>query len=977
MLEKIGNKDVLVHNYTSNFDVKEMIHEVLIPKAFPGIPMNKLNVGLNGVTSEYIGQAIEDAHATSALMMNESFITKAVLPRSIYTEGAAYDLGYTFATPSRCDFALQLSLQDVIKYSTKVQNTSTLRYVLDKNTRLMLGDNNYRLDYDIIIDHMMQDGKRIFKIYYDMEEKNSISTITSKYIKHQATMIDWLVLFVNLREFERKTDYVSLTDNIITTNSDVKLSWVGQIAGIDLVYINPYGDRIPMKMKIQDTKADVEPFVWYRFEDDNQIVLSFSSNEGYWIPDFNSKVEYTIYTCHGKAADFDTYNRKSGVPVQKSGERFSYNASTKMVALCYGGSVGGLDRGDVEDLRDDIIIAKNTCNSISTAYDLQLWFNKFARRYKTISKFFKRRDDPSGQLYSQFIAIIKDTYIYPTNTLSIEVEHDQFDFVNSDVSGENKEFIIKAGHLWEYDIPYVEKINLHMDGDHLKMDDKYGDPGWRFEIDDRGHLMMKVPYGLKNAEFFIDENDHLKVKYDNVRDCVRMVESADGPAMITDEALPTINEDRPFMMVNPFTIKINRDPSISMCYSYLINHTSWPDDIPLNNDCFYQFQLATFSIERSLSHKHNNMYHIEVICVPTVNTNTKLKYVEGIGDEFNKIDNTLRMVLIIQTREDGETGYIEMDPIELRESGSIVFAVDIAVYDNVRSDKMIEVDLSRTNQMHSLILRGPNTGKVLMDAEESSFHFAVMMKNTNQKMTTGLYDDTSFKEYVMANRFCNDHRGLYLYRPMNMMRSVVNYIGENNNYIANVSLIPFLKWDIPFDDEKMSYFIQAFDNQYKAMEPVTSKLEGNAFLDFKLYNTYGRSSNYYIGPKDGSTVLRDSDILLDDVYVRIKMKMCVHDRSMYAQTANEVINEIVSFFTMLNSGDRTDVHLSNIIHNIECNHPNVNYIRFLGFNNYDANKQSIFVKFTDVSDLKENELMTHIPEMIRVDSDSIEITEET
>lgn len=119
MLEKIGSKDVIVHNYTSNFDVKEFIQEVLIPKAFPGIPMNKLNVGFNGVISEYVGQAIEDAHATSSLMMNESFITKAILPKSIYAEASAYDLGYSFATPSRCDFALQLSLSDVIQYSTK------------------------------------------------------------------------------------------------------------------------------------------------------------------------------------------------------------------------------------------------------------------------------------------------------------------------------------------------------------------------------------------------------------------------------------------------------------------------------------------------------------------------------------------------------------------------------------------------------------------------------------------------------------------------------------------------------------------------------------------------------------------------------------------------------------------------------------------------------------------------------------------
>lgn len=977
MLEKIGNKDVVVHNYTSNFDVKEFIQEVLIPQAFPGIPMNKLNVGFNGVVSEYIGQAIEDAHATSSLMMNESFITKAILPKSIYAEASAYDLGYTFATPSRCDFALELSLSDVIKYSTKVQNTSTLRYVLDKDTKLMLGDNNYKLDYDIIIDHMMQDGKRIFKIYYDMKENNSISTITSKYIKHQATSIDWLILFLNLREFDRKTDEVSLTDNLITTNSDIVLSWTNQIAGIDLVYINPYGERLPMKMKIENTKADVEPFVWYRFEDNNKIVLSFSSNDGYWMPDFNSKIEYTIYTCRGAASNFDSYNNKSGVPVQKTGERYSYNSSTKMVALCYGGSVGGLDKGTIEDLRDDVIIAKNTCDSISTAYDLQLWFERYANKYKSRSKIFKRRDDPSGQLFSQFIAIVNDTYVYPTNTLSISVDQDQFDYINSDANGVNEEFIIKAGHLWEYDQHFIEQVDIKINEDgNVVMSDKYGDFGYRFRIDENGHLMLRVPNNC-DVNFYINDEGHLIASYEEVRDRVRMVSGTDGMAMINDDTVPQITTERPFMFVNPFTIKINRDQVVSMNYNYLLNHTSWPNDVPLNNDYFYQFQLATFSIERSLSHTHNNMYHIEVICVPTVTSTSSLKYIEGVGDDFPLVDNNVRLVLIIQTREDGETGYIEMNPTELREAGSILFETDIAVKDNIRSDKMIEVDLERTKSMHSLIMYGDRAGKVFIDSEESSFHIAVMMKDKTGKFITGLFDDDSFRGYVMANRFCNDYRDFVLYKPMNMMRSVIKFNGENNDYNVQATLMSFLKWDIPYDDEKMAFFIQQFANQYKAMEPVLSKLEGNAFLDFKLFNTYGRSNNYYIGPKDGSTVLRDSDILLDDVYVTIKLKMCVYDRSMYTQTANDVINEIISFFDLLNDGDKTDVHLSNIIHAIECNHPNVKYLRFLGFNRYDANKQSIFVKYTDISDLKENELMTHIPEMIRVDSNSIEITEET
>jgi len=265
MIEKVGNKDVVVRNYTSNFDIKEFIQEVLIPKAFPNIPMNKLNLGFTGITSEMISQAIEDAHGTASLMMNESFITRAILPNSIYSEASLFDLGYTFATPSRCNFALQLWLPDIIKYSTAVKNSNTLRYILDKDTKLILGDNTYRLDYDIIIDHQFIDGKRVFNIYYDMEETNSISIVNNKYVKHQVTSIDWLVLFVELQEFERKVETNSITDNLVTTNSDIELKWNRQIAGLDLIYITPYGERRSMKLKTQYTKEDIDPFVWYSF----------------------------------------------------------------------------------------------------------------------------------------------------------------------------------------------------------------------------------------------------------------------------------------------------------------------------------------------------------------------------------------------------------------------------------------------------------------------------------------------------------------------------------------------------------------------------------------------------------------------------------------------------------------------------------------------------------------------------------------
>lgn len=918
MIEKIGNNEVIVRDYTSNFNIKEYIQDVLIPKAFPNIPMNKLNLGFTGIVSEIVSQAIEDTQATSSLMLNEAFPTRSILASSIYNHASLFNIGYAYAVPSRCNFALQLWIPDIIQYSAQVRNTQTYRYYLDKNTKIMLGNNNYKLDYDIIIDHQFIGGKRVFSVYYDMSENNSVSIVSNKYVKYQVSSIDWLVLFVELQEFDRKVETNSITDNLVTVNSDIKLKWNNQIAGVDLMYITPQGERLPMKLKTQHTSADVDPFVWYRFEDDNTMILSFSNNEGFFVPSFNSKIESTIYTCHGLSANFDSYDRKSGIPVQKIGERFSYNANTRMIALCYSGSVGGLDRGDIELLREDTILAYNTANALTTDNDLQMWFNRNAKRNGTRAEFFKRRDDPTGSLFSQFIVISDNTYVYPTNTLGIEIDQNEFDFVNNDQDGNASEFIIKPGHLWEYN----------------------------------------------------DSEDSIS------RNKLRMIHGVDSPAMITDDILPELNESRRFMFTNPFYIKIHRDPVILANYNCLINHTSWPEDIKIDTDSFYQFQLATLSIERSMSKKFNNKYKIQVICVPVIASDTDMKYVEGVTDDFPIYNNNLRLVMVTRSSTYGETGYIEMKPVELRNGGSILFETELSIHDNLQSNMMLEVDLDNTSGIHSLITTGPNEGKVFIDAKETSFHFICMMKDMYDEPRVKLFDDDSFSGYVMTNRFANAHRDLTLFSPLNMMRSVVEFSGKKNNYHISASLVPFLKYDVPLNDDKMLYFIRAFNEQYESMKPALNKLDGNSFIDFKLFNTYGRSSNYFIGPKDGEDVLWNSDIMLDNVYVKIKLRIAVYDRSLYTQTIEGINNDIKSFFDDLDSGKRTDVHASDLIHMIKENQPNVSYIRFIGFNDYDANKQSIFTKYDDVSAMNRELVQNYVPEMIRVDSDSIEIIEE-
>ena len=92
----------------------------------------------------------------------------------------------------------------------------------------------------------------------------------------------------------------------------------------------------------------------------------------------------------------------------------------------------------------------------------------------------------------------------------------------------------------------------------------------------------------------------------------------------------------------------------------------------------------------------------------------------------------------------------------------------------------------------------------------------------------------------------------------------------------------------------------------------------------------------------------------------------------WSATADSVMTEIRDFFNELNSDDRPNVYVSNLIRRIETNNPNVEHLKFLGINDYDARAQYIQVKYRDVSDLNRNELEILVPEIIQCVPDNIE-----
>jgi hypothetical protein len=458
--------DVVLNNYSDDSKIKRYIQDELMKKVFHDIPLSTLNTGAFSIINEYISQATEQMAFTSSFYFNESFITKAVLPDSIYAEGAIFNIGYRFAKPSTTQILLELKLSDLFAITQNAQNknkdTGLYEFILDKNTLINLKDGQtYSLDYDISFQYMndatasdTRNGAWI--VQYINDEPNSISVNKEKYISYRVTD-NWLCLFINASEYTRKVHTVVNNMSNGVPNPDTVIECEDHICGFDIVYVETTRDgekRVPVRqdhvLPIHATINDNLPYVHYIMDNSQTIRFMWQLQGNHsFIPKLNSRYEITIYTCHGKGANF-TETPKEQPNVITSTLRFKNNANVLKAAFIISGSLGGTDIGTAENVRRKTIEAYNTANVISTDHDIEEWFKTFYFEHILFPFFFKRRDDPWGRIWSGFLALTdQNNNVYKTNTLHGKIRYDQlFGYNKNNISA--NEIVIPAGWVWTY-----------------------------------------------------------------------------------------------------------------------------------------------------------------------------------------------------------------------------------------------------------------------------------------------------------------------------------------------------------------------------------------------------------------------------------------------------------------------------------------------------------------------------------------------
>lgn len=507
--------EIILNNYSDDSQIKSFMRNVLAPKIFHSIPITDLNAGMFSLTSEYISQITEQLAFTSSFYFNESFITKAVLPDSIYAEAAIFNIGYSFATPASTNFLLELRIQDIYDNAVYNANTGLMEFILDKDTKFNLPEGfTYSLDYDILIQYKDEASSSFaaknpaWNIQYiNRDEPNVCATNKNVYITYRVTDV-WLCLLIQANEYTRKVYSVPNTMTNGVPNEDKVISCQDHIAGFDVTYINSRGERYPLPrnhiLPIHDKVPDGDPYVHYIMDNPQTIRFMWQLNGvRYFIPEPNSSFEITIYTCHGKSANAPSYVPTDGKQpsVIASSNRYTNNANVTKAAFVISGCVGGTDIGSVETVRRETIEAYNTANVLSTDHDLDEWFKTFYFKNILYPYFFKRRDDPWCRTWSGYLALSRnDNYVYRTNTLHAFIPYDVL-YNNANNTVSENEIIIPPGWVWIYTDDPTNERNLY----------------------------QVVPYTKAN-----------------------------GVSIESVNTLAAINED--FVFANPFGIRIQKDP---------------------------------------------------------------------------------------------------------------------------------------------------------------------------------------------------------------------------------------------------------------------------------------------------------------------------------------------------------------------------------------------------------------------------------
>lgn len=631
----MSNPVTINRDYIDNFSVKEFAQKNLVEKYFSEIDPSLRSVGMIGYTTELMSNISEDTFNTGSVLFREGFPNRAQIPESIYSHAAIFQLSNIFSRAASCKFLLVLDENAIIKnmINDYDKDTGIYHFYIDKDTKIYVEDLVFTLDYDIKMNIVKKNTEKgvdyLFTATYIMDEySNSVSELVDPYVKIRRSSDGYVAMEVQTHQCYRDVHYETLITNNAINFPITDVSFTGKLAGFDILYKSPsMNEYTQLKKQIVYSQASKTPFCYYQLLDSDTLRITFNTKDNYFMPEFNSELKIILYMTEGVDGEFDVYTGND-VTLVPSTEKYFYGNNYLVAAQPIGSSQDGTDQMDIDSLQALTVEAYRTANALTTDSDLSNYFANYKHRYGDANvMFIKKRDDVYERVYSGFLVIRNNDYIYNTNTLNLKLNL-------SDMTNPEKNiYTIEPGTLFtangtdgfaEFfrdEVKTKEYYDMYLDAIEK------GEIPYIESVNESSQIPAYLDRPASFAEFKKRQGiDDKKSVFD-----------------LTDEELEIYDNpsQEKFLLINPFLIRFKKDPNLVSTYMTYINNSSLVDFTNQNDDSYVQFIMYILNLSRSF--QKEKKYEFSTKIGPSISIDEEHPIIAV--KEYNKFGNIEEFVL--------------------------------------------------------------------------------------------------------------------------------------------------------------------------------------------------------------------------------------------------------------------------------------------------------------------------------------------
>lgn len=418
-----------------------------------------LSMGIFGYLGDVNSNALQNAVSMAAEYSNEAIPIKAKFEKNVISHALSLGINKIYSEPSTMNAML------IFYENELILNTVNDTFRLDREVKIMVGDYEFHIPYDLIIKRiLLPTGDYVYTGMYDTTQVNPIITRNSKdvdpylkpTIKSEIDGQPVIMCLVELRQYEFSTIHKTIVTSNPLESKMMQFEFDNQLAGFD-VDVKEYGNPVrKLKPVYNGLNTDgVNDFCNYTFIDSSTIRIMFDNAS--YLPTANTEVTVNLYTSQGSKGNI---KYKDTIYFRVNSSNINYDRLNLLVVPTAEAQYG-LDKKSISDLKKLIPKEALARGSVTNSTDINNYFNTIADEDNKIF-FFKKMDNPLSRLYYAFLLMDTTTNIIPTNTIPVECIRRDFDNIS------DSNYILTAGNSIKYDGKTNASVVYNVSKDELK-----------------------------------------------------------------------------------------------------------------------------------------------------------------------------------------------------------------------------------------------------------------------------------------------------------------------------------------------------------------------------------------------------------------------------------------------------------------------------------------------------------------------------